>query len=58
MAAPRTRAELLAEVVEADIAEQRLAPGDRIGTKDELRRRAHVAHARSTRRCFCSSHAA
>jgi DNA-binding FadR family transcriptional regulator len=45
MDAPRTRAELLAEVVEAEIAEQRLVPGDRIGTKDDLRRRARVAHA-------------
>jgi DNA-binding FadR family transcriptional regulator len=45
MDAPRTRAELLAEVVEAEIAEQRLVPGDRIGTKDDLRRRAGVAHA-------------
>jgi GntR family transcriptional repressor for pyruvate dehydrogenase complex len=45
MAVPRTRAELLAEVVEADILEQGLRPGDRVGTKDELRRRAHVAHA-------------
>ena len=42
---PRTRAELLAEGVEAEIAEQRLVPGDRIGTKDDLRRRARVAHA-------------
>jgi GntR family transcriptional repressor for pyruvate dehydrogenase complex len=45
MATPRTRAELLAEVVEADVAEKGLLPGDRIGTKDDLRRRARVAHA-------------
>jgi DNA-binding FadR family transcriptional regulator len=45
MDVPRTRAELLAELVEADIAEHRLVPGDRIGTKDDLRRRARVAHA-------------
>jgi DNA-binding FadR family transcriptional regulator len=45
MDAPRTRAELLSDSVEAEIAEQGLAPGDWIGTKDELRRRARVAHA-------------
>jgi GntR family transcriptional regulator, transcriptional repressor for pyruvate dehydrogenase complex len=45
MARPRTRAELLSELVEADIAEQGLRPGDRIGTKEDLRHRARVAHA-------------
>jgi GntR family transcriptional regulator, transcriptional repressor for pyruvate dehydrogenase complex len=45
VATPRTRAELLAELVEAEISEEGLEAGDRIGTKDDLRRRASVAHA-------------